>query len=178
KRSERFTAVSHAVARILSEYSTLDDIASRVMRAIGEGLGWPVAVFWALDPAAGVLRCAGSWRAPRTSAAAFTQSCRGLTLRKGQGVPGRVWVGGHPAWVPEITAAEMPARFESAAADGLRSIFAVPLRCRGDVVGVVEFLSRQPRERDPELLQLMDVVAAQIDNLLTRKLLEERFGPR
>src|SRR5687768_3751605 len=63
--------VQISVNRILAGTSDLETALSQVLAAIGLGLGWQTAVFWAVDQAAGVLRNAASWTGPDTAAEEF-----------------------------------------------------------------------------------------------------------
>jgi PAS domain S-box-containing protein len=53
---------------------------------------------------------------------------------------------------------------DAALGEGLRSAFAFPIRFRGTVAGVVEFFSREPRERDDELLKIMADLESQVEH--------------
>jgi PAS domain S-box-containing protein len=169
KHAERHASVHRAVTRILSESSTLAEIAPRIMRAVGEELGWPVATFWKVDARRAVLRYAESWKAAKGSRGKFAKHCREWTFQKGEGLPGVAWAEGRTTWVADIAESDIYARTQVAATEGLRAAFAFPLFRGADVAGVLEFLSPEPRERDPELMQLMDTIAVQIGHFLERK---------
>lgn len=63
----------------------------------------------------------------------------GLHVRRGSGLGGRVWRDGTPGWVDEYSAASNISHDydEQVAPEGLRSVVAVPVLNRSDVIGVI-----------------------------------------
>ena len=66
-----------------------------------------------------------------------------------------------PRWADDLSAL-----------DGLRSAYAFPISYRGACVGVVELLSRELRQRDGSLVDLMAAVGGQLGELLHSSALE------
>jgi len=87
---------------------------------------------------------------------------RGLVFAKGKGLPGAVWEYGKPMWIEAV--ADLPEflRREEARKHGLCSAFGVPLRVGGEVVGVVNFLSRRIQPPDAGLIELFDSASMQL----------------
>ena len=56
---------------------------------------------------------------------------------------------------------------------GFRSAFAVPLQLGGNILGVIEFSSRERRSQDDELLQMATALGTQLGQFLERKHAEE-----
>jgi diguanylate cyclase (GGDEF)-like protein/PAS domain S-box-containing protein len=56
---------------------------------------------------------------------------------------------------------------------GLRGGVAVPIRCGEDLIGVMEFLSRELREPDAELLEMLEVLGSQIGQFSKQRRAEE-----
>src|SRR5215203_4518879 len=102
--------IEHAVAQAVAGSDGSRDACVRALRAIGEGLHWPLAAAW--EPAvteANELRCIAIWAASEDGARAFAQTTRATVLRSGEGLPGRVWQTGEAAWVVDAAAdVEMP----------------------------------------------------------------------
>src|SRR5689334_17609584 len=63
KLQERRILVQHDVSRVMAEASSLDDAGPRILRAIGELLGWPVGVLWSVNRLRAVLRARAIWHA-------------------------------------------------------------------------------------------------------------------
>jgi C4-dicarboxylate-specific signal transduction histidine kinase len=64
-------------------------------------------------------------------------------------------------------------RPESAANAGFHAAFAFPVTLRSGVVGVFEFFSREVRDADPELLQMMTAVGYQVGQFIERTRAED-----
>jgi PAS domain S-box-containing protein len=61
KRAEERLRVQHTVAQILAEAATIEEVTLRILRAMGECLGWDVGALWRVDREAAVLRCVELW---------------------------------------------------------------------------------------------------------------------
>jgi PAS domain S-box-containing protein len=152
KSAEQRSAAQLAVTRILTECSTLEAIAPRVVRAIGENLGWTQGIYWAVDERREMLRCAAVWPSAGRQG-------RRPALHKGKELAGEVWESGRSAW----------------SRDAGRGGFAFPLLRGAEVLAVLEFLGRDAREPDAALGRLMDGFGGQIGHFLERRELEERL---
>src|SRR5215207_6128587 len=146
----------HAVARVLAEASGEHAAYPRLLAAIGESLGWDAGAVWA--PQAGVLRCVMTWNAPES----FVQASRSLALAPGEGLPGRVWASGQPAWIVDVGADASLPRGERAADAGLRAAFCFAIRGASGVIGAAEFLAGEKREPDADLLATMTSLGGRI----------------
>ena len=60
-----------------------------------------------------------------------------------------------------------------AAQAGLHGAFALPIVCRGEVLGVMEFFSREIREPDTDLLEMFGAIGSQIGQFVERTRAEE-----
>ena len=101
-------ATEHAVARVLAEACDEASAYPRLLAAIGESLGWDVGAVWAADDE-GALRCVETWRGPEP----FARRAAACMLAHGEGLPGRVWASGEPAWIVDVgVRRELPARPE------------------------------------------------------------------
>src|SRR5688572_25785981 len=164
----RFRA-AHLVSVELSDAKSLDDVAPRILRAVGEGLGSHVGAIWVVDPARSALRCVDVWRADPAVGAAFEATTRATRFSAGAGLPGRVWQGGEPVSVEDVVVDANFPRAPVALADGLHGAFAFPITASGEVLGVVEFFSRRSRPPDADVLRLFATVGAQIGQFLVAR---------
>jgi len=162
----------HVATRTLAESATLAEAAPRMLAAVGAALGWDVGALWVVDREAGTLRCRTFWGANRDSSSRFEALSRMLALPPGGGLPGRVWAAGEPLWIPDISADASP-RWEIARSEGLRSGFAFPIHFEGEVVTVVEFLSREVRGRDEDLLWILADLESQVAHFWHRRRAEK-----
>ena len=160
----------HAVARSLAETADPRDALVRALRTIAEGLGWRVGAVW--EPAADrpeALRCVELWHAVDVDAGDFERASRETSLAAGEGLPGRVWQSGEPAWIPDVLADDNFPRAAAARRAGLGAAFCFPIRSAGGVLGAMEFFTGEPREPDPELLATMANVGDQIGQAVERR---------
>jgi PAS domain S-box-containing protein len=155
----------HAVARVLAEAADEASAYPRLLAAIGESLGWDAGALW--QPADGDgLRCVETWHMPRPLEA--------MTLAPGEGLPGRVYTGGEPAWIVDVQADPNFPRAQAAGAAGLRTAFCFPLRGTGGVLGAIEFLAGERREPEASLLDTMTSLGGRIGLSVERWRVEER----
>jgi C4-dicarboxylate-specific signal transduction histidine kinase len=64
-------------------------------------------------------------------------------------------------------------RAEPATKEGLGAAFAFPIMLRTGVLGVIEFFSREVRNADPELMQMMTSVGSQVGQFIERTRAED-----
>jgi PAS domain S-box-containing protein len=174
KGNERRLAAEHAVTRVLAESASLDEAAPEVLRAVGETLGYDLGVLWevSLDPDG--LRCVAVWRPPGAPVAEFERHSPRIAVARGEGLPGRAWDTGRPAWVPDA-----PFPLSAAAARvGPCGALAAPLVSDGTVLGVIEFFSPELRHL-PECVQAMvSSVATQVGQFIERRRAERMLHAR
>jgi PAS domain S-box-containing protein len=160
----------HAVAHVLASIADEQHAYPRLLAAIGTALDWDFGALWGPADAAGaVLRCEETWQAPTMTNEAFVEACRSTALTAGKGMPGEVWMTGRPAWIADAKEHPRPlprARF--AAAAGLLSAFAFPIRGTGEVLAVMEFFAAAERAPDDELLATMTSLGSQIGQFVER----------
>src|SRR5215216_4045728 len=163
-------AAEHAVARVLAEACDEASAYPRLLAAIGESLGWDVGAVWtAGDDAA--LGCIETWRGPEP----FAQASRSASLAPGEGLPGRVWLSGEPAWIADLAADLNFPRGPSAVVAGLHAAFCFPIHGASGVIAVMEFLAAQRRDPDTRLLDTMTSLGGRIGQSVERWRAEDRL---
>ena len=157
------------VARSLAETADPRDALAGALRVVGESLGWQFGAVW--EPAPGrpeVLHCVETWQA-NAAAHDFGLTSKSTLLAGGEGLPGRVWRDGEPAWIPDVLANSNFPRGPAARNAGLRAAFCFPIRSAGGMLGVMEFFTTNRRELDSELLATMATVGDQIGQVVERR---------
>ena len=167
--AERRLAVQYSVTSALSEGSSLDEVAAKVIAAICENTRWEIGLLWTVDRSANVLRCSKSWRLTPSSTSELEFYSSGATFVPGSGLPGRVWQSGQPAWIPDLLGDDNFPRAPYAERDGLRAGLGVPVRLQQETIGVLEFFDRETREPEPELLEMIVAACGQIGQFIHRK---------
>lgn len=178
KRIEKGLAAEHAVTRILAEEKTLVESAPRILQAICESLGWDLGALWRVDDTAGMLRCVQLWFDPAVEVAEFTQMCRDKMFAPGEGLPGRVWQSAAPLWIADVLQDANFPRKHVAAKEGLHGGVGFPIIAGNKVLGVMEFFSREIREPDEALLDMMMSVGSQTGQFIERRQTEETLRRR
>ena len=161
------------MTRTLAEAASLDEASVPILRSIAEGLGWDWGAVWKVDRPAGVLRCVATWHAPELGETEFEEATRRLPLAPGVGLPGRIWAGASPLAIDNVVADRNFPRAHVASEVGLHGAFGFPIVLRGDVLGVMEFYSREVRPPDAALLRMMGTIGSQIGQCIERKRAEE-----
>ncbi len=164
KRAGARATTQYALTRAVAESSTVQEASARALQAVCETLGWEAAGLWRIDTSGIELRCAAFWHAPGLELSEFERRTRTLSLRYGEELPGEVWESHGPMWVENVV--DSGTRAGVAASHGLRSAFAFPVVTGNEPRGVLEFFSRETRAPDPELIELMTAVGAQMGQYL------------
>jgi PAS domain S-box-containing protein len=171
-------SIELAVARTLAEAEDASETYDSVLAAIGTGLGWQLGAVWEVNPDGRALRCVAVWQAPEASAEEFVELTRRLALAPGDGLPGRVWENGEPAWVPDVPTDPNFPRAIAGARAGLGAAFAFPIRAPTHVCGVMEFFAGEFHEPDERLLSSMAVLGNLIGQYVVRRRAEQKSRER
>jgi PAS domain S-box-containing protein len=168
---------------VLASATDFEAAARELVGPVWQLLGFEAGGMWVPDEGAGVLRWVHGWHAPGVEADEFEAASRSAVFRPGEGLPGRVWRDGGPAWVTDLAADGNFPRSAPARAAGLHTGVCFPVASGGRVLGVMEFFSRSRREPDGGLLALMGVIGGQIGQFVERvrardelRTSEERFA--
>src|SRR4051794_17745079 len=172
-RSTRsFIRTEHAVARTLAETDDPELAMSRALAAIGNTLGWLAGSLWEIGPDE-VLACSTTWQADELDVDDFGRHTRAATFARGEGLPGRVWATGAPAWIEDVTKDANFPRGPVAADAGLGPAFGFPITGSDGVLGVIELFDSRAREVDRRLIETMGSLGAQIGQFVQRRRAEQ-----
>ena len=86
-----------------------------------------------------------------------------------------VWETGQSTWIPDVPARHNFPRAAFAEKEGLHSAFGFPVRIGERVVGVIEFVSREIRKPEGELLEMFDSIGSQIGQFMERRRAENEL---
>jgi PAS domain S-box-containing protein len=169
KRAARRLAVQNGISRTLADSASLAEAAEGILRLICEQLDWDVGELWYLDERGTRLRHLELYHKPDVLDARFEAASRGRTFERGVGLPGRIWAEGRAICIPDVTRDNNSPRARVAIADGLRGAFGFPIRLYESVLGVIVFFSREVREPDAELVEMMTAVGSQVGQFAERQ---------
>ena len=164
RKMQRWSELTSELLEILADAPIDEPPAERLLSTLGRRLDWDVTTLWALS-ANQELVCRHVWtRTPERRAGLRPGEGGESEERERRSAP----VGSGPRRAPLGARSQSDRRFmtDALAKDGLQSAYAFPVRYHGACVGIVKMLSRQPRERDPSMVELMDAVGDHLGELL------------
>ena len=173
RRTESRLALQYAVTKILSEAPDFLQSAQEILEASCDSLNWSVGALWKIDRQTEVIRCVDMCHATSKATPEFDGLTKSLALKKGVGLPGRIWELGEPVWINNVLADDNFPRAGVAAREGLHGAFGFPILLDNEVWGIIEFFSPEIREPDEELLKLVASIGGQIGQFTQRKRAEE-----
>ncbi len=173
KLTERRLAAQYGIIRALAESATLGEGTTAILKSVCEWLGWEMGALWEVQRENKVLRCFDLWCVPAIAHQEFVTVSRSRTFGRGEGLPGRVWFHARSVWIPDMLAESNFPRAPLAARCGLHGAFGFPILLRNQVIGVIEFFSREVREPDKPVLEMMSALGGQIGQFIARKQAEE-----
>ena len=166
------------ILRLLRKVSTVADEASARNEAIGDILtavcdycAWPIG--HAYLRSGDELSSAGIWSISSSISGAriadFRAQSEQTVFALGQGLIGSVAANGTAVCIADVTQKDGFLRAPSAARNGLRGCFALPVKLAGRTEGVIEFFSPDIARLDDELLELLGFVGGQVARILERE---------
>lgn len=174
RRAEQHRNARLAVTQTLNESGTVAEAAVGVLQAVCENLLWDIGLFWLANEESGLLECRAHWHRPHAGPGpTLLASCGALS--RGEGLPGRVWAQGKPAWISELAQDKNFPRLAAATQDGMHCAFACPVTIAGRTIGVIEFFTQRARNLDPDLLEMMATTAGNFGQFIERKGAEDEL---
>lgn len=125
-------------------------------------LNFDVGELWLIDPSSNRLRCVDTWHKDSRVLSDFDLKSRQQTLSITDGFSGKIWKTKLPLWVSRYADNNVYTRSESAKMAGLNSALGVPILYHNHIYGMLEFLSFDIREPEPELLTMMENIGKAI----------------
>ena len=169
KGTEQRLHAQYATTRALEDSATLLEATPKILRAVCDSLCWDLGALWEVDQQAHVLRCVDCWYGASAEFAEFASASRDLTFSPGFGLPGRVWTGRKPVWIADVhTAANFP-RGAVALKAGAHGAVGFPILLGDEILGVLEFFSREARPPDDAQIDMMEAIGSQIGQFVERK---------
>lgn len=169
----RRLSVQQTASRVLLEHASLDEAMAEILRALATELDWSLAVYWVVAPGAPgtrpTLHCRAIWAEEPIIRTAIVEATRAAVLQLGEDPAGSAAAGREPIWIEQLGAEDSSPRMQLAAAAGLRSVAAFPVRQRETVPAIIELYAREARPVDEGTLHLMTALGHQICLVLHRE---------
>ncbi len=173
KQAERRLVTQYSVSQALAPAATLADAVEIIFQIVCRSLDWEWGALWQVDAQANVLRLANHWHVSDICLDTFVKLNRETTLAPGEGIPGRVWSIGQAVWVRDISLEPDFRQTMAASQNGLHGAIGFPIYAGKKMAGVMEFLSRDIRERDRDMLQTFTVIGSAIGQFVERRQAEQ-----
>lgn len=183
-RAEKIARQRAIEAQLLFEATSLitqggsaDELFKQCLRMICELTGWNIGHVLRPEPpeAPEHLIPTDTWHCGAEGLEAIRTSTQAYTFRPGEGLPGRVWASGEPAWIENLELDADFIRRDLYIANGLRSAFAFPVFQEGRLRAVLEFFSSHTQKPDEVILLVARSLAVQLGPVLDRlRALEQR----
>ena len=152
-----------------------DDLYSAlevVLRKVCESTGWLVGQAW-MPGETGRLECVPAWYGNTAGLERFRKTSLEMTCMHGTGLPGRVWASKKPVWVNDVTCDGKFPRASAAMEAGLRAGLGIPVLAGDEMIAVLEFFVRAPRNEDEHLTGIVSSIAAQLGSMIEHKRAQE-----
>jgi len=169
KQGELLLALEYTVARCLADACSADAALQAVIRAVCETQGWDCGRYFRLDPTADVLRLDESWGIPTVAVQQFLEKSRGVVVRPGAGLKGRVYRSGQPLWLAGGGRDAGVSATALAPATEKDGAFVFPVVAEERTIGVLAFTSRAVRPPDDRMLQTVQSIGSQLGRFLQRQ---------
>ena len=154
-RQRRWVA-GNELDRILGSGATGSAAATRALEVFGTCLRWELGVLWRGGARLERLRRVATWPTQPSELEPFGEATRDAVSSPGMGAVRRVLVRGEPIWIPDAPAESTSPQARTNAGVPMRGWFGFPALGSDGVIGVVEFISREARQPDAELLGMME----------------------
>lgn len=168
KRSQQLQRSQLEITSILSEARSLDEAAPILLERICKLLGWSAAEFWLIQNQSDTMKCKSIW-VSSAELQGFVDLTYAQAFKRGEGLPGRVWVTGEPALVADVTVDPGFPRKDEALRGGLRGALAFPIKVDDTLVGVMSFYVSGSETPEPQLLELMADIGRRVAHFILRR---------
>jgi PAS domain S-box-containing protein len=142
--------------RILRGGAHWPEMALRSLLAFGSCLRWEFGALWRGTPRSGGLRCIALWRSRQSDLERLEAATRDAAYPPGMESLGRAWTEGEPVWIPDVSADPGFMRRHGRVGEPVHGWLGFPALGPDGVVGVVEFVSREIRQPDAEILGMVE----------------------
>jgi PAS domain S-box-containing protein len=163
------------VATAANESPTLNEALQLGLDKVCTYTGWPVGhVYLRSESNPNELVSSAVWHLNQPEEhRAFHQVTEMILRSSGQGLPGLVLASGQPMWIMNVTLDAGFSYFREAVDLGINGVFDFPVLAGQEVVGVLEFFAREPKEPDLGLLEAMRSIGTQLGRVFERQRAEQ-----
>src|SRR5262249_28946461 len=136
--------------------------------------GWEAGAYWGLDQTAGLLRCERLYRASLGATAG--PPGEHLDCAAGQGLIGRAWASGKPAYAEDVRQDAADPCAALARELHVAGALAFPISDGQQTYGAMTFFSSTRLKRDDKLLDVIGELGRQLGQFIARKGDQQRLA--
>jgi signal transduction histidine kinase/CheY-like chemotaxis protein len=178
-RKSALVQLLQTIAVAANEADTFEQVLRTTLRQVCAFTGWPIGHAWPVLEGTGGETFQEIWDLQEAKEAEPFATFRDATVSwrfaPGEGLPGRVWSTGQPAWIRDVRTDPNFFRAADASRAGLRSAFAFPVLASTGVLTVLEFFSPSEEEPETSFLDALVVLGAQLGRVAERQRTEEEL---
>ncbi len=176
KRADKELRLLQGITQAVSAAGDMHAALAVTLGKVCETTGWVLAQAWMPRPDGATIECSPAWHCRAGGLEQFRTASLSFAFAPGEELPGRVWTAKQPVWIRDVAQDANFSRAPFAKEVGLKAVMGIPVLADEDVVAVLEFFVRAPREEDEHLMRLVSGVAAQLGSVIQRKRTEERLN--
>ncbi|MCR4301108.1 MAG: EAL domain-containing protein [Sulfuricaulis sp.] len=168
QRAEQEVRLLQTMTLAVGEAEDLHTAFEVVLRKVCESTGWLLGQAW-MPGESDRLECVPSWYCSAKGLDRFRKMSLDISFSRGKGLPGRVWASKKPAWIKDVTTDGNFPRAAVALEAGLKTGLGIPVLAGDEVIAVLEFFEREPRQEDEHLIGVVFSAATQLGAVIQRK---------
>jgi PAS domain S-box-containing protein len=153
---QRRSAAREELDRVLWGSGRHAEAATTALQAFGRCLRWEIGALWRASPRNERLRCVTEWHARQPGLGHPHEPTRSTVSPTRLEVLRRAWFRRQPTWIPDVLADPALLRAPLGSEEPLHGWLGFPALGGDGVIGMVEFLSREIRQPDTELLVMVE----------------------
>ena len=155
---------------------TLEDLLSDCLEQICNVANWQIGHVYLPDRPDDprLLHPSSIWHFQSKTFQSIAHATEHIAMRRGQGLPGRVWASRKPQFIPDISSISDFPRRKIMLDHGLHAAFGFPIYADGTLQAVVEFFLSARQPPDDRLLRTVENIGDQLGRVLERQCAHEQ----
>jgi PAS domain S-box-containing protein len=164
-------AALNAVLSLTADATSEAELTTHVLRLLNERFSFSLAELWMTDGQSATVQRVGSsmhFADPRIEA--FDRQSASLVFRRGEGLPGSVWMTGESIWRKRSAEDDRTFRRPGGVVEaGLRTAVSVPVFVAGVARGALVLFTTEARDPDGPVTETLMAIGAQVGGAIARR---------
>ena len=159
KQEQNYLLLTEEIKHLLANAKELKKVSSKILRLICNTLNWDYGEIWLMDSSVNKLRNLNYWTKPKVEDLAFNLKSQEITFKPGIDLPGKVFQDAKPVWIANILKHTHLIRGSEAIHADFNSAWGIPMVFQGNVLGVIDFFSKEIVEPNKTLLKMLTLIS-------------------